>query len=260
MPSILVRNQIMPGRFNNYLLAGNVCNAFILGEVGSQDDFFLVGAEPTDESPYPLLTGNILDSEGTVLFRLVRNMLVFNPGDCSRIFGDRLGYEIHDSAGKPIFKVKTVFSELPPLGYESFVTTIAANFYNKKGELVFRANSGEEDERIELNVKSVIGFTGGGFGIVQDMNGQELDLARIVLATRGAVHQLLTGQFDGQEISLDGKAVHNARITNCQIRVTTGEFALYGQNEFSNSTFQFEGAAENIRQLVINLVRQHKEE
>jgi hypothetical protein len=38
--SILVRNQFMPGMYNNYLIAGNICNAFALGEIGSQDDFF----------------------------------------------------------------------------------------------------------------------------------------------------------------------------------------------------------------------------
>jgi hypothetical protein len=80
----------MPGRFNNYLIAGNICNAFALGEIGSKDDFFLLGAEPEDESNYPLLTGNILDSDGNVLFRLVRNVLGINPGHCSKIFGDHV--------------------------------------------------------------------------------------------------------------------------------------------------------------------------
>ena len=78
--SILIGNIIMPGQINNYLIAGNVCNAFVLGELGSRDDFFLVGAEPSTESNYPLLTGNILNSEGQVLFRLVRNVLTINPG------------------------------------------------------------------------------------------------------------------------------------------------------------------------------------
>lgn len=111
--SILIKNRFMLGQFNNYLIAGNVCNAFALGELGSQDDFFLVGAEPEEESSYPLLTGNILDSEGKVLFRLVRNVLFLNPGHCSRILGDHVGYEIHDSSGVPILKVRTLFERLP---------------------------------------------------------------------------------------------------------------------------------------------------
>ena len=62
--SIFVRNSFQPGKFNNYLIAGNICNAFVIGELGSQDDFFLVGAEPQEESVYPFLTGNVLDSAG----------------------------------------------------------------------------------------------------------------------------------------------------------------------------------------------------
>jgi hypothetical protein len=101
----------MPGAFNNYVLAGNLCNAFALGEIGSRDDFFLIGAEPPDESSYPLLTGNVLDSEGQLLFRLVRNVLTINPGNCSKIIGDQIGYEIHDSAGALIFRVSSKFEQ-----------------------------------------------------------------------------------------------------------------------------------------------------
>ena len=84
----LIRNSIMAGKDNNYLVGGNIVGAFVVGEVGSADDFFLVGVEPEQESNYPLLTGNILDSEGNVLFRLVRNVLMLNPGHCSKILGD----------------------------------------------------------------------------------------------------------------------------------------------------------------------------
>lgn len=112
MANTLVRNVFMQGRYNNYLVGGNVCNAFALGDLGSPEDFFLVGAEPFDESNYPLLTGNILDSDGKVLCRLVRNMLVVNPGHCSKILGDHIGYEIHDGNGNLIFKVATRFQNL----------------------------------------------------------------------------------------------------------------------------------------------------
>jgi len=56
MSSTLVRNVLVQGKYNNYLVGGNICNAFALGDLGSTDDFFLVGAEPLDESNYPLLT------------------------------------------------------------------------------------------------------------------------------------------------------------------------------------------------------------
>jgi hypothetical protein len=77
--AILVSNLINPGRFNNYLIGGNLTNAFCVGALGSTDDFFMIGAEPADESSYPLLTANVLDSEGQLLFRLVRNVITFQP-------------------------------------------------------------------------------------------------------------------------------------------------------------------------------------
>ena len=64
--STLIRNVMNPGKYNNYLIGGNLCNAFALGEIGSLDDFFIVGAEPDDESNYPLITANILVSFKTL--------------------------------------------------------------------------------------------------------------------------------------------------------------------------------------------------
>jgi hypothetical protein len=228
MTATLVRNVLMQGRFNNYLVGGNVCNAFTLGELGSPEDFFLVGAEPFGESNYPLLTGNILDSEGNVLFRLVRNMLVINPGHCSKILSDYIGYEIHDGNGQLIFKVATQFEKLPRSNEECFVTTISANFFNKNGELVFKAHSGDENERIESSVKSVFGFS-GGFGLVQGLNDDEMNVARAMLSTGGAIHRILSGPISGQEISLDGAAVMNAQIDKCTVHVSTGEFVILGR-------------------------------
>lgn len=256
--SVLVRNLFMPGRYNNYLIAGNVCNAFALGEIGSTDDFFLVGAEPEEESNYPLLTGNILDSEGNLLFRLVRNVLMINPGSCSRIFGDQVGYEIHDAAGNLIFKARTVFEALPGETEEMFVTTIAANFYNREGALVFQANSGEPGERINTNVKAAFGFS-GGLGLVQGMSQEEVEFTRIILSTRGTVHQMVRGDVDGEDLSLDGKLLYNARITNCTIHVSTGDFAVLGSLALVGNRFAFEGAAENIRQLVTRLLQQQEQ-
>ena len=100
------RNLLMPGRFNNYLVGGNLCNAFTVGSLGAADDFYLIAAEPSEESSYPLLTGNIIDSEGNLLCRLVRNVLTLNPGDCSKLLGDAIGYEIHDAAGQFVFPVR----------------------------------------------------------------------------------------------------------------------------------------------------------
>lgn len=255
--SILVRNRFMEGLSNNYLIAGNVCNAFALGELGSQDDFFLVGAEPEEESSYPLLTGNILDSEGNTLFRLVRNVLVLNPGHCSRIKGDHVGYEIHDSSDVPILKVRTVFERLPESDEKMFVTTLAGKFYNKKGELVFLANSGEQDERIEVNVKSAFGFA-RGLGFVQGMSKEEMDFARIVLSSRGNIHEPIRGHIDAEEFIIDGKVLINARLTNCKIHVHTGDFAISGNGAWEHCEIFFHDKAKNIKDLIEALSKQSR--
>src|SRR4051812_19105762 len=94
----MIRNSWGQGEFHRYVIGGNGCGVFALGKIGASDDFFLVGAEPDEEAAsYPLLTGNFLDGQGNVLFRLVRNVLSINPGHCSKILSDRIGYEIHDA-------------------------------------------------------------------------------------------------------------------------------------------------------------------
>lgn len=250
MSSILQRNVFMQGKYNNYLLGGNLCNAFALGELGSKDDFFLIGAEPPDESNYPLLTGNILDSEGKLLFRLVRNLLVVNPGHCSKILSDQVGYEIHDGNEKFIFKVATRFENLPGSGEQCFVTTISGNFFDKQGALVFEAHSGDERERIQSSVKSAFGFS-GGFAFTQGLEGDELDIARAMLASGGAVHRVLTGSITGEELSLDGAALINANIVKCTINVSSGDFMFLNQNNrITDSQFKFSGAAGNVFKLI----------
>jgi hypothetical protein len=201
MTATLIRSVLCKGHFNSYLVAGNVCNVFALGELGSSDDFFLIGAEPEGESNYPLLTGNVLDSEGNVLFRLVKNMLVINPGHCSKILGDHIGYEVHDGNDQLIFKVQTRPKCLPGETAESFVTTISANFFDKHGHLVFHATSGGDDEQIESSLKSSFGFT-DEFVLIHRMSEDELTIARMMLGSSGAIHRILTGPVSGETVSL----------------------------------------------------------
>ena len=92
--------------------------------------------------------------------------------------------------------------------------------------------------------------------MVQGMSQQELDLTRFVLATRGAVHQLISSDIDGEEVDLDGKMLFNARLSNCTVHVKTGQFSTYGQCGFENCRFVFHDAAENVRQLVLALSKQ----
>lgn len=177
---------------------------------------------------------------------------MINPGHCSKIVSNHIGYEIHDSAGRPILAVRTEFGvDGFPNGY---VTTLRANFYDRKGQLVFAANSGEENERIETSGKSALGFAGGVFGFVLGMTEPELDLARAALATRGKVHQLLTGEISGQEVRLDGKFIQDAHVSNCKIRVASGNFRVGRNNRFENSEVFFEEEASNIKSLIVALM------
>ncbi len=96
--TISAQKQYMPGFDNNYLVAGNLCNAFVLGELGSREDFYLMGTEPEDQSNYPVLNGTILDSQGNLLFRLAQNIIVENPGDLN-LTGVRAELRNHADCG-----------------------------------------------------------------------------------------------------------------------------------------------------------------
>lgn len=249
--AVFVSNTINPGEFNNYVVGGNLVNAFCLGDLGSDEDFFLIGAEPPEESTYPLITGNVLDDEGNVLLRLVRNVITFNPGHCSKVLGDHVGYEIHDSAGNMVFRVRSLFEQPPGLDHECYTTTLSGTFFDREGQAVFQASNGTENDRIEASVKAAFGYGGGGgFGIVMGMNDADLEVAAMALSTGGAVHQILRGRYQNENIVLDGKALLGAEIEKCTIEVGSGNFVVQGPT-VRNSKFVFTGEAERIRQLVL---------
>lgn len=246
-----------PGRFNNYLITGNLCNAFAIGQIGDENDFFLVGVEPEYETNYPLLTGNILDSKGKLLCRIARNALVHNPGNCSKAFGDRVGFELYDKDKNLIFKMQTRFEEglnKANKSEQTLVATIAGSFYDKSGKVVFKANAGEADEQIDPEAKAVFGYS-EGFGLIRNVKDEDIDFISFVLATRGRVHLLTTGKLDGEAFALDGRAVVNADVQNCTIHVKTGEFIIRDSNLNSNK-FVFYDQAENMRQFLMLLTSQ----
>src|SRR5688500_9358493 len=116
--------RLTENEFGNYLIGGYLCNAFVLGEIGASDDFFIVGAPSTDVDSYPILTGNLLDAEGLPLFRLVQNVLMVNPRDCSKIRGEHIGFSIADGDGHHVLDVETTWDR------ESlrYVTTLRGTF------------------------------------------------------------------------------------------------------------------------------------
>jgi len=247
------------GRSHNYHIGGTTVNAFVIGEVGAEDDFWLVGAEPPEGSPYPLLTGNILGSDGTPLFKLVRNVITINPGDCSRILSQGTGYEIcypknADEADHLIFRINTVLDITPDKPYSQntkYVTTLNGNFYNNKGDLVFAAHAGT-DEHIETSTKHALGFS-GSFGFTGGMSQEDLEFAGLVLQSNGAIHQRMSGAIENQRFTLDGKAIYDAAIKNCDIDIFTGDFAIRAGAHFDTCRFHFQGVAGNVHALALML-------
>lgn len=227
------------GEFNNYLIGGNITKEFALGEVGSLDDFYFVGTEPLEESPFPILSGNILDSNGELLFRLVRNVIVSNPKNCYKISGDFIGYEILDHEGVLILKVETKFEKVLGIEYECFVTTIKANFYNKNKELVFLANSGEKDE----SIAGVTKMMWGRGGMVIGYSPEEAEFVRFILKNNGKIYEVLRGVHRNEKIDLDGKFLIETTFKRCEINILTGDFAYKGRNSIEDCDIILNGNA-----------------
>ena len=253
MPSF-ANNSYCPGRFHDYVIAGNTCNAFCIGEIGSEDDFFLIGCEPEPDSNFPMLTGNILSSEGEKLFSIVRNVLKNEHGLYSKVISNRVGYEIHDVNGKKILGVETVCFPENWHPDSKWKTTIYGQFHNKNGQLVFSANSGAEDERIESQSKHAFGYNRGGFSHIWNLSSDELMLALVALERRGTIYQIMRGDFVNEEIELDGKLLVDVNFDSCHIHVRSADFVLLG-GTIQNCRVDFHDDYARLRNMVLALER-----
>jgi len=250
MSMIFSSNRLHLAGHHNYLIGGNQANAFCIGDVGNSDDFYIIGVEPPEEITYPLISGNIFDSEGARLFTLVNNSWHWNPKNYVRITGDWFGYEIHDSSGKFILRIDTAFRALNGSTSECWVTTIKGDFYDRSGVLVCHANSGMEGERIESRTKMAFGFAGSGFSINSGYGPIESLFLRHIFASRSEVNQLLTGRIHNREITLDGKFLYNCQIIDCTVHVDEGNFVVDGSLEFQGNNVVSGPRALNILSLV----------
>jgi hypothetical protein len=250
----IVRAEICANDFSNYLVGGNLCNAFVVGEVGAPDDFFLVGAPAMAVDTYPILTGNFLDSEGLPLFRIVRNILVLNPRNCSKIMGDHVGYEIHDGQGNAVLTVQSKYHT--DRGKGQYITTIHGTFYGKAGKQVATADSGQLTFSPE--VKLAMGFTGTGFGLGINYTESEIEIARWSIASAGAIHQIIRGELDSPTLELDGKVLQDVTVKGGTVLIRTGDFVLAGKTRFLGTKFMFDGPAGQIHELSKRLTGQAK--
>ncbi len=243
--SRLSENTVFGYRDNVYLIGSNVSGDFVVGNIGADDDFFLIAARPPFESNYPIITGNFLDSEGNILFKLVQNVLVVNPGHCSKVKSDRIGYEIYDSDENLILRVRTEFKNLPGQTAELWVTTIEGRFYDKNGELVVEAY--DELGFIETKIGCAMGFNGAGFAFTLGMSDDQTQLAGIALTNLGQVFVPLSGTHRNETLHLSGKVLMpDTVIEDCDVIVEDGKFFPMGNVRFANNRINVMGEAANL--------------
>jgi len=228
---------------SNYLFGSNFTNAFVIGNIGAMDDFFLVGAPATELEGYPYLTGNFLDAEGNHLFTLVRNVLTVNPRDCSKIMGNHIGYEIHDGVGNRVLKVESRYEN------DRLLTTVEGIFFDKSRN---RAAFTDEQGRLQVSegTKFAIDFNGVGLVHAFNMNLGEAEIASLSVRTGGTLHRVVTGKIDHQDVDMDGKIFRDVEISNCNIRVSQGDFLFMGEVNLHHNIFQFLESAGRVQELI----------
>jgi hypothetical protein len=248
MPANIESCVFNPSNIGNYIINSNTCNAFSVGNIGDNDDFYVYGAPIEEETLYPLISCNYLNNKGKTLFTLVRNVITDNPGNCKKVNLSGTGYEIANSKGETVLKIQINFNDIK-IGKINVL--IFGDFYNKNGELVF--NSGELN-KLHLDCGFVLGISGNSFGYASGLTKLQDFIIKVFIGSRGKVNQILTGKIDNTELQLDGKFIHNAIVEKCKIQIDTGEFIIHGKdNVFTNCHFGFSGLAGNLRQLVLNL-------
>ncbi|NKF22614.1 hypothetical protein [Solimonas marina] len=249
-PQIFQRHRIA-----NYLVDGKLCNTFAIGALGTAEDFFLLGVEQPGETHEPMITANLLGADGKVLCRLVRNMITANPGQCRKVFDEQIGYEIHDRDGNTIFAVRTRRDANAGADDPAFVMVLSGRFHDRQGKQVAQLSLAGADEFIDETLPAAFGFD-GNFGLSRQLSEDAAVVARLMMMTRGATHQVIRGSITQQAFTLDGAIVHNAQFNGCKLRLTSGEFAVFGEsNAFNDCHFDFYGPAGNVRNLMMELMK-----
>lgn len=244
---------------STYLVAGQGCTAFAVGEAAQQTDFFLAGCEPDFESNFPLLSGLLFDAQGQLLCRLVRNVLAYNPGGCTRVFSEGMGYEVLDKGGKLVLEVETTLKALPGETEEKFVTTLAGKFYNQAGQVAFEAKDGHEGEQLAEGVKRCYGSQ-GKLTLAEGYSEAEVQVIAAMLGTRGRIAEVMGGKHEDEEFLLDGKALVDAHLLKCKVHVQSGIFARFGECKVENCEIIFHDQAANIHNMTMGLAQQQQKE
>jgi hypothetical protein len=224
---------------------------FAIGDVGSAEDFFLVGTTDEDASGYPLLTGTLIGTDGNVLCRLWRNRLTDNPGRCTKSFGPGAGYEIRDAPGAVVLRVETEHEE----GASAFVTRLTGTFTDRAGHVV--AMSQPVDGLLAAeDARFAAAWQGQSFAHVANMAEQERLIAGIAVASGGRAWEVVRGRVEGRDFLLDGKILVDATLARCSLHVATGHVAMVGSVRIeAGCNLTYSGAAYNVAQLVLRMSR-----
>lgn len=251
MPTTATGSEFAPNDFSNYLIGGNLCNAFALGNVGAPNDFWMVGAPALEVDAYPIITGNFLDAEGNPLFRIVKNVLTVNPRDCAKIYGNHIGYEIHDGQGNPIIKIETTQQES---GQKSMlVTTIHGTFYDALKQPVVTFGGDKAESAGNCPVAYGLG-PNGQWVMPAYMSNEQQEIASWVARTHGAVNEIVTGAHREETIKMDGTLFKNAQLEKCKLLVETGDFWITGPTTIRQCSVEASGAAERVGFLVARII------
>lgn len=100
---------LLPAPHHNYAVGGDLVNAFAVGPVGSDDDFWFVALEPptTDAAEAgPLICANLFDAFGRRLLTLDHNEPIHNPRGC-RIERGPGEFLVTDPHGRDLCRVET---------------------------------------------------------------------------------------------------------------------------------------------------------
>lgn len=168
----------VPAAHHNYSLGGEMVNAFALGPIGAEDDFWLVAAEPPVEgegAAAALLSGSLLDAFGRRLCVLERNALAW-AGPGVELGRTEQGLEVR-SSGQLILMAETRFARAPGCA----VTYIHGLLRDRRGAVRLESRGGPDSPSLVVHGRFAYGLR------PDDTFGQNLGLDDAQLARAAAL-------------------------------------------------------------------------
>lgn len=238
---VVERCEVTPdeGAEHTYVFGSNKAPAFLFGNPGDPNDFFLVGSGALWECPQmPCISGRILNTDGEVIFSMVRNHVA---SDVYRVQWlhrpDSTGYDVVGEDGETYLSVRSKWDEAQHDGM--MLTTITGTFYDKTKSVVAIVDT----DKLVLGCRGLLGVNAFKFG--EDYSEGELGFVRAMVASRGRINRMLVGTVEDKSIDLGGAFLWKTEFRKCEI--TLGDDPISGAGPvFRNSQFHFEGYAKAV--------------